>query len=160
MVAIAVCSVIVRPVGTNLQHVVGLLRCPRDQAQAADRDPLPEFLNPEPGDRTRSPTLTDLHCSVGQPFPSPALYSWISHGGQPLTPKEMGQRIAAVTRRGTRHAGQPASVPKGDPNELAIHHPEHVRVAQALPGPCRLFDVPVSLQHGPVDRRRSQGIVR
>jgi site-specific recombinase XerD len=59
---------------------------------------------------------------------------WLSHRGLPLTAKEVGKRITAVTRRELGKPVNPHLFRKMIPTELAIHDPEHVRVAQPLLG--------------------------
>jgi integrase/recombinase XerD len=59
---------------------------------------------------------------------------WISHSGVPLTAKEVGQRISAVTKRELGKALNPHLFRKIISTELAIHDPAHVGVAQPLLG--------------------------
>ena len=59
---------------------------------------------------------------------------WVSDGGKPLTAKEVGQRISAVTKRELGRDLNPHLFRKICPTELAIHDPEHVGIAQPLLG--------------------------
>jgi integrase/recombinase XerD len=59
---------------------------------------------------------------------------WISDGGRPLTTKEVGQRISAVTKRELGRALNPHLFRKIIPTELAIRDPAHVGIAQPLLG--------------------------
>jgi integrase/recombinase XerD len=59
---------------------------------------------------------------------------WISDGGRPLTAKEVGQRISAVTKRELGRALNPHLFRKIIPTELAIRDPAHVGIAQPLLG--------------------------
>jgi integrase/recombinase XerD len=59
---------------------------------------------------------------------------WISDGGKPLTAKEVGQRISAVTKRELGRDLNPHLFRKICPTELAIRNPEHVGIAQPLLG--------------------------
>jgi integrase/recombinase XerD len=59
---------------------------------------------------------------------------WISDGGKPLTAKEVGQRISAVTQRELGRALNPHLFRKICPTELAIRDPAHVGIAQPLLG--------------------------
>jgi integrase len=57
---------------------------------------------------------------------------WISHRGLPLTAKEVGQRISAVTHRELGRAVNPHLFRKVVTTELAIGDPVHVGVSQSL----------------------------
>jgi site-specific recombinase XerD len=59
---------------------------------------------------------------------------WISDGGRPLTAKEVGQLVSAVTKRELGCALNPHLFRKMVPTELAIRDPEHVGIAQPLLG--------------------------
>ena len=59
---------------------------------------------------------------------------WISHRGRPLTGKEIGKRITAVTKRELGRNINPHLFRKIIPTELAIRDPAHVGVAQPLLG--------------------------
>jgi integrase/recombinase XerD len=59
---------------------------------------------------------------------------WISDGGRPLTAKEVGQRISAVTKRELGRALNPHLFRKIIPTELAIRDPTHVGISQPLLG--------------------------
>jgi integrase/recombinase XerD len=59
---------------------------------------------------------------------------WISDGGKPLTAKEVGKRISAVTKRELGRDLNPHLFRKICPTELAIRDPEHVGIAQPLLG--------------------------
>lgn len=75
------------------------------------------------------PELT--RCS---PTPAAGDAFWISHTGKPLTAKEVGQRISAVTKRELGRDLDPHLFRKICPTELAIRDPEHVGIAQPLLG--------------------------
>jgi integrase/recombinase XerD len=66
--------------------------------------------------------------------PAAANAFWISHQGKPLTGKEIGQRVSAVTKRELGHAVNPHLFRKVIPTELAIRDPSHVGIAQPLLG--------------------------
>jgi len=68
------------------------------------------------------------------PIPVAGDAFWISDGGRPLTAKEVGQRISAVTKRELGHALNPHLFRKIIPTELAIRDPAHVGIAQPLLG--------------------------
>jgi integrase/recombinase XerD len=70
----------------------------------------------------RSPTLL-----AGKAF-------WISDGGEPLTAKEVGGRISAITKRELGRELNPHLFRKMIPTELAIRDPAHVGIAQPLLG--------------------------
>jgi site-specific recombinase XerC len=57
---------------------------------------------------------------------------WISHRGLPLTAKEVGQRISAVTHRELGQSVNPHLFRKVVTTELAIDDPGHVGVSQSL----------------------------
>ena len=59
---------------------------------------------------------------------------WVSSGGRPLTAKEIGKRISAVTKRVLGQGLNPHLFRKIIPTELAIHDPTHVGIAQPLLG--------------------------
>jgi integrase/recombinase XerD len=59
---------------------------------------------------------------------------WISDGGRPLTAKEIGQRVSAITKGELGRDLNPHLFRKLVPTELAIHDPEHVGIAQPLLG--------------------------
>ena len=59
---------------------------------------------------------------------------WISHRGRPLTGKEIGKRVTAVTKRELGRDICPHLFRKIIPTELAIRDPAHVGVAQPLLG--------------------------
>jgi integrase len=59
---------------------------------------------------------------------------WVSSGGRPLTAKEVGQRISAVTKRELGKALNPHLFRQIIPTELAIRDPEHVGIAHSLLG--------------------------
>jgi integrase/recombinase XerD len=59
---------------------------------------------------------------------------WISHMGKPLTGKEIGKRVSAVTKRELGQAINIHLFRKVIPTELAIRDPEHVGIAQPLLG--------------------------
>jgi integrase len=59
---------------------------------------------------------------------------WISHCGLPLTVKEVGQRVGAVTKRELGKALNPHLFRKIGSTELAIRDPAHVGLAQPLLG--------------------------
>jgi integrase/recombinase XerD len=59
---------------------------------------------------------------------------WISDGGRPLTAKEVGQRVSAVTKRELGRDLNPHLFRKMIPTELAIHDPAHVGIAQPMLG--------------------------
>jgi site-specific recombinase XerD len=59
---------------------------------------------------------------------------WISHRGRPLTGKEIGNRVSAVTKRELGRTINPHLFRKIIPTELAIRDPAHVGVAQPLLG--------------------------
>jgi site-specific recombinase XerD len=69
---------------------------------------------------------------------------WVSSGGRPLTAKEVGQRIGAVTKRELGKALNPHLFRKIIPTELAIRDPENVGIAHALLGHA---DYRVTQQH-------------
>jgi len=68
----------------------------------------------------------------GNPIPGHAL--WVSHTGKPLSPKQVGQLVSRRTKRELGRDLNPRLFRKIVPTELAIHDPEHVRVAQPLLG--------------------------
>jgi hypothetical protein len=98
--------------------------------------PLPETLN-EPIERYIAYYRSALVTRGPEPA---AIDMWVSYSGLSLTAKEVGQRITAVTQRELGKAINPHLFRKLIPTELAIQDPEHVGVAQALLGHCRLFD--------------------
>jgi integrase len=59
---------------------------------------------------------------------------WISHSGLPLTAKEVGKRVGAVTKRELGKALNPHLFRKMISTELAIRDPAHVGLAQPLLG--------------------------
>ena len=59
---------------------------------------------------------------------------WISHSGKPLTGKEIGKRVTAITKRELGRAANAHLFRKVIPTELAIRDPEHVGIAQPLLG--------------------------
>ena len=68
------------------------------------------------------------------PAPVAGASFWISDGGRPLTAKDVGQRISAVTKRELGRGVNPHLFRKIVPTELAIRDPEHVGIAQPLLG--------------------------
>ena len=68
------------------------------------------------------------------PAPNAGDAFWISHTGKPLTGKEIGQRVSAVTKRELGRAINVHLFRKVIPTELAIRDPAHVGVAQPLLG--------------------------
>jgi integrase len=122
-------------IGTNLQRRGDIWwACFRPDETKNKRPieiPLPEFLN-QPIKRYLELYRPSL---LARADPSPAGEAfWLSHRGLPLTAKEVGQRITAVTRRELGKPVNPHLFRKVIPTELAIHDPEHVGVAQALLG--------------------------
>jgi integrase len=82
-------------------------------------------------------------------------------GGRPLTAKEVGQRISAVTKRELGKALNPHLFRKIIPTELAIRDPEHVGIAHSLLGHA---DYRVTQQYYNLGRaldaaKRYQGVV-
>jgi integrase/recombinase XerD len=59
---------------------------------------------------------------------------WISDGGRPMTAKEVGHRVSAVTKRELGRDLNPHLFRKMIPTELAIHDPAHVGIAQPMLG--------------------------
>jgi integrase/recombinase XerD len=59
---------------------------------------------------------------------------WISHSGKPLSGKEIGKRVSAVTKRELGRNINPHLFRKIIPTELAIRDPGHVGIAQPLLG--------------------------
>jgi site-specific recombinase XerD len=59
---------------------------------------------------------------------------WISSTGKPLTAKQIGQLVSRRTERELGRDLNPHLFRKIMPTELAIHDPEHVRIAQPLLG--------------------------
>jgi integrase len=75
-----------------------------------------------------------LLARCSSPSPTVGDAFWISDSGKPLTSKEVGQRVDAVTKR---ELGRPINVHlfrKVIPTELAIRDPGHVGIAQPLLG--------------------------
>jgi integrase/recombinase XerD len=66
--------------------------------------------------------------------PAAADAFWISHRGKPLTGKEIGKWVSAVTKRELDRNINPHLFRKIIPTELAIRDPAHVGVAQPLLG--------------------------
>ena len=85
--------------------------------------------------------LIDRYCNDHRPFlaarstpPIAGSALWISAGGQPLSPKQVGQIVSRRTARELGRDLNPHLFRKLAPTELAIHDPEHVGVAQPLLG--------------------------
>jgi integrase/recombinase XerD len=96
------------------------------------------FEMPLPGPYT---SYVERYIAEYRPFlarrsPTPAADEtfWISDGGQPLTAKEVGQRISAVTKRELGRDLNPHLFRKICSTELAIRDPEHVGIAHQLLG--------------------------
>jgi integrase/recombinase XerD len=93
--------------------------------------PLPSVLN-HPIDRYLTHHRPRLAVRSAVPGGGEAL--WLSFRGRPLTPKQIGQLVSAITRRELGQAMNPHLFRKVIPTELAIRDPEHVGAAQALLG--------------------------
>jgi integrase/recombinase XerD len=96
------------------------------------------FEMPLPGPYT---SYVERYIAEYRPFlarrsPTPAADEafWISDGGQPLTAKEVGQVISAVTKRELGRDLNPHLFRKICSTELAIRDPEHVGIAHQLLG--------------------------
>jgi integrase/recombinase XerD len=104
---------------------------------------------------------------------------WISHCGLPLTSKEVGKRVGAVTKRELGKALNPHLFRKLVSTELAIRDPAHVGLAQPLLGHAdyrttqkaynlgraldaarRVHDMIQAIRSGPAASARRVGIAR
>jgi site-specific recombinase XerD len=93
--------------------------------------PLPDHFTPWI-DRYLDYYRPQLACRVAMPAADDAF--WISHRGKPLTGKEIGKRVSAVTKRELGRNINAHLFRKIIPTELAIRDPGHVGIAQPLLG--------------------------
>jgi len=79
---------------------------------------------------------------------------WISHRGRPLTGKEIGKRVTAVTKRELGRDICPHLFRKIIPDRAGDPRSGACRGGPAAPRPCRLPDDAASLQPQPSSRCR------